>query len=397
MQPLVLKYKPKRLAEIKGQEKAVALLKNYTSNYKSQKKKALLIHGPIGCGKTCAVYALADELNAEIVELNSSDLRNEAAINSTIGEAMKQQSLFFQSKIILVDEIDNVGRKDRGGANALSKLIQDSKYPVIMTANDAYKSSLKAVRKVSELVEFEQLTHSIIAAVLKEICEKENIQFEEKAVNSLARIADGDLRGALIDLQILAYDKKLDYPKLDSLADRKKTETIFNMMRLIFKASTVDNSLHALDNLDIPMNEVFLWLDENLPKEYKDPQSLCDAYRNLSNADIFNRRIMRQQHWRFLVYISNFLTAGITASKTVKNTEFVKYAPTTRILKLWQAKIKNAKKKDIAAKIAANTHSSQKQVLKNIEFFKTIFKNSDQERFIEQFEFSKEEIDWRNK
>ncbi|MFH1683180.1 MAG: replication factor C large subunit [Candidatus Woesearchaeota archaeon] len=398
MQPLVLKYQPKRLVDVKGQEKAITILKNYVTNYKTQKKKAVLVHGPIGCGKTCTVYALAKENNAEIIEMNSSDLRNEAAMNSTVGEAMKQQSLFFRSKIILIDEIDTVSRKDRGCATALSKLIQDSSYPVILTANDAYHHSLKTLRKSVEIVEFEKLNYSVIAQVLKEICEKEQIGYEEKAINSLARIADGDLRGALIDLQILAFDKKLDFKRLESLDDRKKTENIFNMMRLIFKASTVDNSLSALDNLNIPINEVFLWLDENLPKEYTEPQALCSAYQQLSRADIFNRRIMKQQHWRFLVYINNFLTAGITASKTSKNPAFVKYGPTTRILKLWRAKMKNAQKKDIAAKIAAKTHSSRKQVLDNFEYFKVIFSNSkQQDRILEQFDLSAEEVAWLKK
>ena len=398
MQPLVLKYQPSKLAEVKGQEKALAVLKDYVSGYKQQKKKAILIHGPIGCGKTCSIHALAKENNAELIELNSSDLRNEAAMNSTVGEAMKQQSLFFRSKIILIDEIDTVSRKDRGCAAALGKLIQDSSYPVIITANDAYHQSLKTLRKSVEVVEFEKLSHTTISQVLKEVCDQEQIRYEEKAINSLARIADGDLRGALIDLQILAFDKRLDSKRLDSLDDRKKTENIFNMMRLIFKASTVDNSLSALDNLDIPINEVFLWLDENLPKEYTDPKSLYSAYQQLSRADVFNRRIMKQQHWRFLVYINNFLTAGITASKTSKNPSFVKYGPTTRILKLWRAKMKNAQKKDIAAKIAAKTHSSQKQVLDNFDYFRIIFsRSSEQGKFVEQFDFSAEEIAWLKK
>ena len=401
MQPFPLKYKPELLTDIKGQDAPLTKLKYYVENYKTQKKKAVLIYGPVGCGKTSSIHVLAKQTNSEIVELDSSNLRNEGAINSVIGSALQQQSLFFQNKIILIDEIDNIfGRQDRGCANAIKKLIQGSIYPIILTANDPYNKKLSTLRRSSEMIEFNRLTHLTISSHLKNICQKENIQYEEKALNTLARTADGDLRGALIDLQLFTYDKNLTMEKLDFLPDRKKTETIFNTLRLIFKATDIKNSLHALDNVDLPFNEIFLWLDENLPKEYTQPEDLYRAYQKLSQADIFNGRIRRQQHWRFLVYINNFLTAGISAAKSQKNPNFIQYQPTKRILKLWKAKMKNAKKKDLAFKIALKTHSSQKQILKNIPYFQTIYKNSSnqqQEQFINQFGLSQEEIEWLNK
>ncbi len=401
MHPFTLKYQPKTLEDVYGQNTPLIKLQNFIQNHKQQKKKSALIYGPIGCGKTSSIYALAKNLNLETIEINSSDLRNEKAINSVIGSALQQQSLFFQGKIVLIDEIDNFsGRKDRGGTNALNKLIQNSTYPVILTANEPHDKKLASLRKSSELIEFNKLKYTTISNVLKKICEKEEIQYEEKAINTLSRIADGDLRGALIDLQLLACDGKLSFDKLDQLSDRKKTDNIFNALQLIFKASSVENSLRALDNLDIPINEVFLWLDENLPNEYKAPEDLYNAYQKLSKADVFNGRIRRQQHWRFLVYISNLLTAGISSSKSQKNLSFIQYSRTKRILKLWQAKMKNAKKKDLASKIAMKTHSSQRRTLQNMPYFQVIFKNSNKEtqnQFSEQFDLSDDEIGWLNK
>ena len=40
------------------------------------KKKALMLYGPAGTGKTSLAIASAKENNLEILELNSSDLRN---------------------------------------------------------------------------------------------------------------------------------------------------------------------------------------------------------------------------------------------------------------------------------------------------------------------------------
>lgn len=398
MLPFPLKYRPCSLADIQGQDKSLSFLQDYLKNYPRQKKKAAFIYGPIGCGKTCAIYALAHQLNYEIIEVNSSDLRNEEALNQIVGQALKQRSLFFRNKLILIDEVDNLsGRYDRGATQTLIKLLQDSTYPVILTANDPFGKALSSLRKSSEMVEFSPLSYLTIAHFLKEICRQENIQYEEKALNTLARMADGDLRGALIDLQLLASDHILTQEKLAHLSDRQKTESIFNALRLIFKATDIQNSLPVLDNLNLPLNELFLWLDENLPKEYQKPEDLYQAYQKLSQADIFNGRIRKQQHWRFLVYINNYLTAGISSSKSQKNPNFINYTPTTRILKLWQAKMKNAKKKDLAQKLAQKTHTSQTQAFQALPYFQRIFKNSPgQFLFIQQFDLSQEEVEWLN-
>src|SRR3989344_7299096 len=102
-----LKYAPRNTSEIIGQGIAVAQLRDFILNYKQQKQRAALLYGPIGCGKTSSVYALAKELNYDIVEMNSSDVRNEENITSFLNSALVQQSLFFRPKIVLLDEIDN--------------------------------------------------------------------------------------------------------------------------------------------------------------------------------------------------------------------------------------------------------------------------------------------------
>ena len=108
-----------------------------------------------------------------------------------------------------------------------------------------------------------------------------------------------------------------------------------------------------------------LWLDANLPEEYARPEDLARAYDALSKADVFQRRIRRWQHWRFLVYINALLTAGVAVAKDKKYEKFVQYKPTGRLLKIWWANQKSMKKKAIAEKIAHKTHSSKKDILKS--------------------------------
>jgi len=400
--PWTIKYKPKTTKEIYGQATAVNLLKNWILNFKKQKAKAALIYGPTGSGKTSIPYALANELGLELIEINASDFRNKEQINTKIGSAIKQQSLFSKGKIILVDEIDGLaGREDFGGIAALTALIDTSPFPIIATATDPWNKKFSTLRKKSLLVQLNVLDYKIIGTVLKKICIKERIKYDNKAITALALKVGGDLRAAINDLETLCSGKKeLKRDVVDELSDRNKVETILNSLVKIFKTTDPKIAITALDNVDEDLDKVMLWIDENLPKEYKKPDDLARAYDCLSKADIFNRRIKRWQHWRFLVYINALVTAGIAVAKDSKYKEFVEYKPTTRILKLWMAKQKYAKRKAIARKIAENTHSSSKQVIKDtLPYLQVIFqKNKKQADLIaEELELNNEEVEWLRK
>ena len=136
-----------------------------------------------------------------------------------------------------------------------------------------------------------------------------------------------------------------------------------------------------------------------MPKEYTNPKDLARAYDKLSRAEVFKRRIKRRQHWRFLIYVNSLLTAGVAVSKDKKNKNFVQYKPTGRILKMWWAKQKSMKKKAIAAKIALHTHTSSKEIVKNIDYYKMIFKNNPKmgDAIASELDLNKEEIDYLKK
>jgi replication factor C large subunit len=393
-----IKYAPKNSAEIVGQEKAVAELRDFIVHYNTKKQKALLLYGPIGTGKTSSVYALAHELGYDLLEINSSHLRNEERMKSFLGSALGQQSLFMTPKLILIDEIDLIsGVYDRGCIPALVKSIERSPFPVILTANDPFDQKFKALRKQVLMVEFPKVHHTAIAQLLQRISAQEGITYEEKALNSLARQADGDLRSALIDLHVCSTWGKCTFENVISLSERNRIDSIISALTIIFKSSTVDNALTALDDVDMDVNDVVFWLDNNLPYEYRDARSLAKAYEYLARADVFSGRIRKRQHWRFLVYINNLLTAGISSAKEQKNPHFVSYKPTMRFLRMWQAKMKIAKKKDIAAKLAERTHTSQQNALQQIPYLQQIFKYGGGTAIAEELELSDDESEWLRK
>ncbi len=395
MSLFTIKYAPKNADQVFGQQLAVSQLRSFIVNYKQQQHKAALLLGPIGCGKTSSIYALAKDLKHDVVELNSSDLRNAENITQFLGSALGQQSLFFTPKIVLIDEVDNIsGTADRGCIPALIKAIEKSSFPVILTANDIEESKFKALAKSSQVIPYHKLQYRTVAHCLQWVCEQEDIKFDEKAINSLARQVDGDMRAALIDLQGSSRTKHLSFVEVSNLSDRRRTETILNALRLIFKSSSIETALPALENVDMEPRDVIHWIDENMPKEYLSATALAKGYEYLARADVFQGRIMNRQHWRFLAYITDLLTAGISSAKEERNTEFVPYRETMRFLRLWQAKMKNAKKKEIAQKLAVRTHTSTSVAKQQIPYLQIMFQKGAGNLIAQELELNEEEVSW---
>ncbi len=356
------------------------------------------MYGPTGTCKTSAVYALANELGLEVIEVNASDCRNADAIKEKIGNALQQHSLLFSGKIVLVDEIDGIqGTKDRGGVPALASLIAKAAFPVVMTSNDPWNKKFNSLRTKSILVEFPALNHIAIGEVLKEICAQEEISYDEQVLKTIARRAGGDMRAAITDLEILAcLTKKIDAETLASFGDRDKAEAINTALIKILKGTDPAVAVAALDSVDLNIDESFLWIDHNIAKEYTKPADLARAYDCVSRADVFRGRIRRWQYWRFLVYVNALLTAGVAVAKDEKYPGATTYERTKRLLKIWQANMKYAKRKAIASKLAEATHCSTKRALQVLPYVKEAAKHDAAyaQALAEELELDDDELGW---
>jgi replication factor C large subunit len=221
--PWTQKYRPRTTGEITGQGVPLQMLKRFVAGFGKQRKRAMLLYGPPGCGKTSSVHALANELGLELLEVNASDYRTAAEIEAKVGMASGQLSLFGTGKIILVDEIDGIaGQKDRGGVVTLAKLVAKSAFPIVITANNPFGKKFSALRKVAEMVEFQPLDYTAAEAVLEKVCRAEGITCPVDALKALALRCGGDVRGALTDLQILGIDGKITREELNDLSDRNR-------------------------------------------------------------------------------------------------------------------------------------------------------------------------------
>lgn len=380
------KYKPK-LIEIPHKDQ----IKQIVDCIK-QKVPALIV-GQTGVGKTSTVHAIAKELGYDLLEINASDNRDAASLDNLLGNSLRQMSLFMKPRLLFVDEIDGLsGMEDRGGVNKLAELLEKPNVGIIMSANSIEDDKFKKIKKLSQIINFEPVQKNDIIAILEKICNKEQLIFDKTTLSSLARRCNGDLRAALIDLQVSsAIDNRLNIMDLD---DREPTDAIQTAMLLIFKTRKIDICHNAFDNVDIDLNECMLWMDQNIPEEYLDPADIYRAYNALSKADLFRGRIMKWQYWRFLVYQSFYLTAGVALAKEKKYERNVKYKRTSRLLQIWMANQRNMKKKSIAVKLSSNVHRSIRSTIKDFNYYKRFILN---ESIMKELELSDDEIIYLNK
>lgn len=380
------KYRATKYEEIFGQEKAVEEIKQFLKEF--PRRKGIILYGPAGTGKTSLAIAAAKENNIEILELNASDLRNRLKLEQIVKPATEQRSLFKSGKIILMDEADGITGTDIGGIPELVNLISTTRYPIIMTCNDVWQSKLAPLRSKCRLIEMKPLSTLAILELLKKISEKEEINKNITFLSQIAIKSQGDVRAAINDLQSYAYEHSL---LVDTSEKRDVEESIFHILRKLFKER--EQFLDLFDNTKLSLDEIFLWIEENIPREYRN-ESLAKAYYALGQADVFRGRIYREQYWRFLIYQNIFQSAGISFAKKTSNQSFTRYEPPKRILKIWMHNQKTAQKKTIAKKYAMFVHCSRKRVMRDFNLLVPILKAPILQK---QLQLSDEEMDFLTK
>jgi replication factor C large subunit len=357
------KHRPKKLDGLVGNRETIKTLKSWVESWISRipGKRAALLVGPPGTGKTASVGALANDLDMELVEFNSSDKRNKDSIETLVWRAASQQTLDGRPRLILLDEVDGLsGTNDRGGVGAILKVIKDAVHPIVMTANDPDSPRLKDLMKVCQVFNFEIIENDDIVMILKHILSENNMEVNEEALNEIVEGSGGDLRAAISDLETKARSGSASLvAELDVRDSKRGTE---ETLRHLFASADSKIARKTLSESELNHDSLVLWLEENLHLHLMTPKELNDGFEQLSLADLTLGRIMRDQNWKLLAYVYDFLSIGVAMSRSETPFRRVKYSQPSWPLLVWQGNIKRDKQSEILVSLSALTRVSQRRV-----------------------------------
>lgn len=354
------KYRPLSFDSVVGQQALTTTLKNAVKSGKLA--HAYLFCGPRGVGKTTCARIFAKAINCEhptadseaCNECESCKAFNEgrsynifeldAASNNSV-ENIK--SLMDQTRIppqvgrYKVFIIDEVHMLSTAAFNAFLKTLEEPPAHVIfiLATTDKHKI-LPTILSRCQIYDFERMTVPNIIDHLKRVAEKENIQYDEEALNVIAEKADGGMRDALsIFDQVASFSQgNITYQKVIEDLNVLDAENYFNIIDLALEnkvseimvllnsvinkgfdgghlvnglASHVRNVLMAKDAQTLPLLEV----SEQLRNRYQLQAQKCPVNFLYAALQIMNRcdvEYRQSSNKRLLVELTLIQVAQIT-------------------------------------------------------------------------------------
>jgi replication factor C large subunit len=359
------KYRPKDLDKVVGHPTAIEELREWAISWEGDipQYNAIILYGKPGTGKTSSAHALANDMMWEVLELNASDQRTAKIIEKIAGSGSRMKTLSGSKRLIILDEADNIyGTADRGGEKAIIGLIKKTNHPIILIANELFDMSY-GLRSPCKLIQFRPISYGTILSILENIAQKEGVTYERGVLEKIAENADGDLRGAINDLQAIVQGKtdKVKIEIKDVITGQRDTkEDIFKALGKIFRGTDMLDAYRSTFNLDQDPEDLIQWIDQNLPQEYAKPVDLANAYSYLSEASLFLGRVRRRQNYGLWKYASVLMTAGVTVAKSQSHKQFgfVKFQNPAIRKRLSETKGMRKIRDSLAKKIGDRCHTS---------------------------------------
>jgi DNA polymerase-3 subunit gamma/tau len=222
---LARKWRPKRFAELVGQEHVVRALCNALDSGKVH--HAFLFTGTRGVGKTTVARILAKSLNCEagvsanpcgacaacreidegrFVDLIEVDAASRTKVDDTreLLDNVQYAPTRGRFKVYLIDEVHMLSNHS---FNALLKTLEEPPPHVkfLLATTDPQKLPVTVLSRCLQF-SLKRLSASLIGERLKFIASQEKLEFEPAAVALLARAAEGSMRDALSLMdQLIAF------------------------------------------------------------------------------------------------------------------------------------------------------------------------------------------------
>ena len=300
---------------------ATALETFYTNKNDFMMKRGIYVYGNPGVGKTEFVVQLLKALNYDMVRYDAGDIRNKSVIDLITNHNMSEHSVIsmFQKKpkriAIVMDEIDGMNNGDKGGINALIKLMRPKKTkkqrledvtmnPIICIGNYHMDKKIRELMKVCITFELKTPTLEQVGIILKTSLNSANAALHK----NVARFIQGDLRkietisGIFNKHSSDAYNSELIQTIFQTKANNEDSKTI--VKKLI-------NSPCKLTEHSAMMNETdrtivgLLWHENVVDVLAKQPNQMeafrfyKDALDNICLADYIDRITFQKQIWQF--------------------------------------------------------------------------------------------------
>ncbi len=362
---LVNKYKPKKIEKVVGHLTGIEIINKFIKNYKPG--KALLLYGTTGIGKTLIPEIISKEQNLTLTSVHSSELEEIKKIKSS----SQMMSLFGKKRIILIDEVDNFSSKNT--VTEIISAIKTSKFPIILTANNAYSKKLKTLRNYTEMLQMRRITGYSLIKKLKEITDTEGVEVTDQVLQLIADNANGDLRSAINDLQILSTNRKV-IKEADVVGFRERQVSVFDAVKIIFKSNDLKESKKAIMYCDKGLDELFWWVQQNITNEFKDPKQVAQAYEILSKVSVFEYKLKQNTNWRMMKYMSDLL-ASITLVRGMKDNTYTSYRPPQRMIMLGRSKAQRTEDNEIYSQLGNQLHCSKRSVKTQMPYLNLIMSN----------------------
>ena len=354
------KYRPMSFDSVVGQQALTTTLKNAVKSGKLA--HAYLFCGPRGVGKTTCARIFAKAINCEnptnegeacnecesckafaegrsynIFELDAAS-NNSVENIKTLMEQTRIPPQVGRYKVFIIDEVHMLST---AAFNAFLKTLEEPPAHVIFILATTEKHKiLPTILSRCQIYDFERMTVPNIINHLKVVAEKENIQYDEQALNIIAEKADGGMRDALSifdqaasfsqgnityqkvieDLNVLDED---NYFNIINLALENKVSDIMVLLNNVINkgfdgghlinglASHVRNVLMAKDVQTLPLLEV----SEQQCKRYQEQAQKCptlflyNALKIMNQCDVEYRQSSNK---RLLVELTLIQVAQIT-------------------------------------------------------------------------------------
>ena len=284
------KYRPTEFSNIIGQDKNISLLLKLIDN---NRLPHLLFHGNSGVGKTSTIDAIINKIYGQnkkfmVMKLDASDDRGINTVREEIkGFAEKKNILNKGVKLIVLDEADSMTYDAQFALRRIiEKYSDNTRFCLICNYENKIIQPIKS-RCVN--IRFYPLNKKQIINNLINICNKENIEYTQKGINTISEICNGDMRKAINILQSVSSNgNKINSKQcynITGIIDEKIMNKLFSL--LIDKTKNINNVYKYIQNNILDEGHCLSLLSELIKIISNNLQKLINIYGSTYTADIF--------------------------------------------------------------------------------------------------------------